>query len=235
MKGKNVLRMTDQPRYDAVVKDLIEHDRPSLLYRVTGGKAIRASLNVEYAMVEERRSDLLYLLEDETMRLLDIQAANDHKMPYRAGIYSLMSGQKYQRPVHVTVLYLGDEPMRMRDQLQCGSTTVAYDLIDIREYDFDDLLAGGPGDWALAILAKGGMDRLREVIDKAMTLPSPRRERLIAQMGTLSGLRKARNKFRMELKKMPVYIDIDKNVFLAEIKRIGADQGRAEGPGRRLG
>ena len=28
---------------------------------------------------------------------------------------------------------------------------------------------------------------------------------------------------------MPVYIDIDKNVFLAEIKRIGADQGRAEG------
>ena len=34
---------------------------------------------------------------------------------------------------------------------------------------------------------------------------------------------------------MPVYIDIDKNVFLAEIKRIGADQGRAEGPGRRLG
>ena len=181
------------------------------------------------SQVHERRSDLLFLLEDDTMRLLDIQASNDVKMPYRAGIYSLMSGEKYKRPVHVTVLYLGDEPMRMSSRLECGSTTVEYELIDIREYGFDELMAGGPGDWALAILAKGGMGRLREAIDRAMTLPSPMRERLIAQMGMLSGLRKARDKFKMELKKMPVYIDIYKNVFLAEIKRIGAEQGRAEG------
>lgn len=84
MKGRNVPRVGDQPRYDAVVKDLIEHDHPLLLDRVTGGKAIRASLNVEFAMVEEKRSGLLYLLEDDTMRLLDIQAANDRQMSYRA-------------------------------------------------------------------------------------------------------------------------------------------------------
>ena len=77
-------------------------------------------------------------------------------------------------------------------------------------------------------------DRLREAIDQAMTLPSPRRERLIAQMGMLSGLWKARNQFKMELIKMPVYIDIDKNIFLAEMKRIGANQGRLEIISRQL-
>ena len=40
-------------RYAAVAKDLFEKDRPALLGRITGGKAIQASLNVEYAIVQE--------------------------------------------------------------------------------------------------------------------------------------------------------------------------------------
>ena len=215
-------------RYDAIAKDVFEKDRPALLERVTGGKAIQASLNVEYAMVEERRSDLLYLLEDGTMRLLDIQGSNDRKMHYRAGVYSLMSGEKYGREVWVTVLYIGDAPMRMKDYLKCGGTTVKYDLIDIREIDFDTLMAGGPGDWALAILAKGGVERLGEILARARTLRGAGRERLIVQIGVFAGLRRARRQFKMELKKMPAYIDINKNVFLNEVQQIGVAKGRLE-------
>ena len=67
---------TERMRYDAVAKDILENDRPHVLSRMTGGKAIVESLNVEFA-IGERRSDLLYLLEDGTPRLIDIQGAND--------------------------------------------------------------------------------------------------------------------------------------------------------------
>ena len=195
--------------------------------RMTGGKMIVESLNVEYTIVE-RRSDLLYLLEDDSLRLIDVQGSNDGKMPYRVGVYSLMGGEKYGKPVYAAVLYLGEAPMRMKNYLKCGGTTVAYDLIDIRDFSFEDLMAGGPGDWAFAVLTRGGPERLGEILERAKGLPGPKCARLIAQVGVMSGLRRARGKFKMELDKMPVYIDIEKNVFLNSIQNIGIAKGRAE-------
>ena len=219
---------TERMRYDAVAKDILENDRPHVLSRMTGGKAIVESLNVEFAIIE-RRSDLLYLLEDGTLKLVDIQGANDWRMPYRVGVYTLMGGEKYQRPVFAAVLYLGEAPMRMKNYLKCGKTTVEYDLIDIRDFSFETLMAGGPGDWAFAVLTRGGPERLGEILERAKTLQAPARQRLVTQVGVMSGLRRAQEKFKMELTKMPVYIDIEKNVFLNSIQNIGIGKGREEG------
>ncbi len=51
-------------RYDTVLKDLFQRDRPKLLERLTGGKRVKQTLNVELAMVAERRADLLLELDD---------------------------------------------------------------------------------------------------------------------------------------------------------------------------
>ena len=57
-------RELDWPSCDAVTKDLIQRDRPTLLTELTGGRAIKQTLNVEFAVVKQRRADLLFELDD---------------------------------------------------------------------------------------------------------------------------------------------------------------------------
>lgn len=86
-----------------------------------------------------------------------------------------------------------------------------------------------PGDLVLALLARGGTERLREIIIRASELPSPIRERVLAQIGVLSGLRRLSGKFTMEVKTMGITVDIDKHVFLREIRQAALAEGKAEG------
>ena len=117
----------------------------------------------------------------------------------------------------------------MKAHLDAGGVVVSYSLIDIRDIDAETLLIGGPGDWALALLAKGGPERMREILAKALQLKSPKRERLLTQLTVLAGLRRLDKTIRMEMKQMSEYVDIQKNVILRDIWRDGLTKGRAEG------
>ena len=216
-------------RYDAVLKDLFQRDHPTLLNQLCGGIGVKQTLNAELAIVEERRADLLFELEDESLFLLDIQSTNDGQMGYRVGIYTLLASQKYKRNVRAVVLYTGMEAMRMREHLHVGSVKVDYELIDIRNIRAETLLSGGPGDWALALLAKGGPERMREILLMAMKLKSPERERLLAQLMVLAGLRRLEKKIRMEMKQMGAYINIQENVLLRDIWNDGLAKGIVKG------
>ncbi len=217
-------------RYDAVLKDLFQRDHPALLDRLTGGVKVRESLNVEFATVAERRADLLLLLEDESIFHLDFQSENDRDMPYREGVYGLMAGQKYRRRIRQAVLYAGQERMRMPDRLDLGEIQVAYRLVDIRAFDAAALLRSGqPGDYALALLARGGAEHLREILEKASRLPGPQREKVLAQLVALSGLRRLGGKLTMELKSMGIAKYVDDHVFLREIRATALAEGEAKG------
>ena len=211
--------------YDAVFKDLFQRDHPTLLTLLTGGVAVKRSLNVELAIVQERKPDLLFELVDGSLFLVDIQGANDRVMDYRIGIYILVASEKYGKQVRAVVLYTGMKKLRMVGRLDAGSVKVNYEIIDIRQFDAETLLRGGPGDWALALLANGGPERRGEIIAKAMALPSPQRERLLVQLFVLSGLRHLDKEIKMEMEEMGAYIDIQENVILKDIW----DKGKAEG------
>ncbi len=217
-------------RYDAVLKDLFQQDHPVLLDRLTGGVPVRESLNVEFAIVEERRADLLLLLEDETIFHLDFQSENDPDMPYRTGMYCLMAGRKFRRKIRQTVLYTGQARMRMPDRLDLGDIKVAYRLIDIREFDAEMLLrSGNPGDYALALLARGGTERLREIVERASRLRGPKREKVLAQLAMLSGLRRLAGKLTMELNDMGIAKYVDDHAFLRQIRAKALAEGEAKG------
>ena len=66
---------------------------------------------------------------------------------------------------------------------------------------------------------------MREILAKALTLKGAKRERLLAQLTVLAGLRRLDKAVRMELKQMSQYVDIQKNVILKEIWA----EGKAEG------
>ena len=215
--------------YDVVTKDIFQRDRPALLNRLTGGVAAGKTLNVEFALVKSRRADLLFELENNELFLLDFQTDNDNEMEYRVGVYTLLSAQKYKKKVNAAVLYMGRGRMRMKSRLDAGSAKVKYVLIDIRDIAATTLLKGGPGDWALALLARGGPEKMREILRLAMTLPTAQRDRLIAQIAVLSDLRRLSKKFKMEVEKMGNYINIEENVILKDIRDKGKAEGKAEG------
>ena len=62
----------------------------------------------------------------------------------------------------------------------------------------------------------------------AITLPTARRDRLIAQIALLSSFWLSK-KFKMEAEKMGAYINIEENVILREILDNGRAEGLAEG------
>ena len=89
---------------------------------------------------------------------------------------------------------MGAPKMRMDDRIDMGSVQVAYRLMDARKMDSESMLAGArPADYALAMLARGGSDRLRAIVEGANRLPGPARQRVLTQLAILSGLCGARN------------------------------------------
>jgi hypothetical protein len=187
---------------------------------MTAGTGIEAFLNVELPKVQERRADLVLSLKDETILHIEFQSHNDRDMPYREGIYCLLLGQKYRRRVRQVVLYVGQAKMRMKDGLDLRDTKVAYRLMDIREMEAEALLQSGrPGDFALAVLARGGGEKLSEIVRRASMVTGPERSRVLAQLGILSGLRGLSGRLTMELQNMGISVDIAKNEFLQEVRK----------------
>ena len=225
--------MQDGFRYDRVLKDLFQRDHPSLLDQLAGGLRVREFLNVEFPKVIERRADLAVLLDDETILHIEFQSHNDKDIAYREGMYCLMIGQKYRRRVRQVVLYVGQPKMRMEDRLDLGDTKVAYRLLDIREIDAGELLRSArPGDLVLAMLAKGGTERLTEIAQRTVLLSGAERSRVLTQLVLLSGLRALSGSMKMELKSMASnVIDIEKNEILRDIIRDLTDQAQAKGRG----
>ncbi len=201
-----------------------------MLDTLKGSVPVRESLNVEFAVVLERREDLLLLLEDESIFHLDFQSDNDPDMAFREGIYGLLVGQKYRRPIRQTVLYTGPARMHMPTSLSLGKITVEYDLVDIREFDAEALLESGrPGDYALALLARGGDGKLREILERAGQLEGPQRGKALAQLVELSGLRRLEEEVRIEMKSMGYAKYIDDHVLLREIRDEALAKGEAKG------
>ena len=212
--------MKDGSKYDLVVKDLFQRDHPSLLDQLTAGVAVREVLSVDLARVEERRADLVLSLANGTILHIEFQSGNDKDKPYRMGIYCLLLGQKYRRPVTQVVLYLGQPRMRMEDRVDLGKTKSAYALVDIRAMDARKFMASGrPGDLVLAMLAGGGAEKMLEIVRRVSGLRGAERQRVLSQLVLLSGLRRLTGKLRMELKAMSVTTDITKNEFVQEVVR----------------
>ncbi len=183
---------------------------------------IKAFLNADLAKVLERRADLVALLEDESILHIEFQSTNDKDMAYRAGIYCVLLGHRYRCRVRQVVLYAGLAKMRMPDGVDLGESKIAYRLIDIRSLSSEALIASGrPGDLALAMLAGGGPERLGEIIRRANELKGPERQRVLAQMVMLCGLRRLTGRLTMELKTMGTTINIAKNEILRDLVRDG--------------
>ncbi|MDX1980698.1 MAG: hypothetical protein SFV51_10545 [Bryobacteraceae bacterium] len=226
--------MKDGYDFDGALKEVFQLDRPSVMSSRTGGVAVREFLNVELPKVQRRRVNLALLLANETILHLEFHGKNDPDLPYREGIYCLLLSQNYRRPVHQVVLYVGQAKMNIPDHLDAGGTKVTYRVIDIREFRAGDMLrTGQAGDIALAVLGGGGSELLAAILKRANALKGPQRERVLAMILLLSGLRRLAGRVELEMKRMGVIIDVEKNPVLMKWRRAAIAEGRAEGRAER--
>ena len=223
-------------RYDPVLKNLFLRLGPSLLQQLTGGRQIRAPLNVELQQlreVKERKVDLLYELDDDSLLHLDLQAQNELDMPQRELEYRTLLRGLFKRPVRQAVLYVGEARMTMADRIDEPGLAFHYELIDIRSFTAEQLLATNrPGDAVLAFLASGIVDRAalaREIVERLQRLPAPERRDALVSLLTLSGLRKSDRIVMEVVNSMSLAIDWQENEFLREIHDTGLQEGIQEG------
>jgi predicted transposase YdaD len=222
--------MKQRVNFDSTIKDLIQRDRPSLLTQLSGGIAIRAFLNVELPKVQDRKLDLVLLLEDGSILHIEIQSTHDSEIAYRMLDYYSLLKRRYKRPTRQVLLYVGEGKLHMPDRIAEDGNLVRWTVLDIREIDASVLLeTANPGDIALAILAGGGDSRIPEILKCASRLKGPARERLLTQIVLLAVLRGTAGRVQSEMKHMSVIIDIRKHPFLMKIQMDALKEGKAEG------
>ena len=221
--------MKDGFDFDGALKELFERDRPTLLNRLTGGIPVRSFLSVEKPRVQQRRLDLVLLLADDRIQHVELQSVNSNKVRFRMLGYWVVLKDEWQRKIRQAVLFVGRGRMSMASTIEEDNVRYSFDLIDIRDINAAELLKGNAGDLALAVLAGGGNKLLPEILRKAARLKGAARERALAQILVLSGLRGLVGKVESEMKNMGVVIDVRKNRVLMKWRKEAIEEGRVEG------
>ena len=219
--------------FDGALKNYFETQRPGLLTRLTGGIGVKQFLNVELPTIRSRKVDLLLLLENDTILQIELQSTNHRDMVLRMAEYYVLLKRKFGKPVRQVVLYFGDRRMSMSNNYRQDAMQFSYELMDIRSWSADELLASEhEADQVLALLAGGRADTLqliRDVLGKIALMDGPGRERALVFAEVLAGLRGFERIVLEESIHMGQLIDWRKNEVLRGYYEEARVEGREEG------
>ena len=97
--------------------------------------------NTELPEVRNPRVDLLGETAGGRLVHVELQSTNDPDMALRMAEYAWAIYRRFRCFPEQIVLYVGEAPVRMKCEMQGGSVSVRYRLVDIRELDSEPLLA----------------------------------------------------------------------------------------------
>jgi len=217
--------------YDITLKDILL-DSGGMTLRELTGLDVTMWRDVELPQVSNPRIDLLGETGDGVLVHIELQSTNDPKMALRMLNYGLRVYELHEKFPRQIVLYLGEGPLRMNDQLNLPGLSFQYRVADIRELDGARLCESGSiGDNIIAILARwpDSRDAIRRILRRIAALEPAKRGKALAQVMILAGLRRLATEIEREVKQMPILNDIlDHEVLGREYKR-GRQEGRQEG------
>jgi len=218
--------------YDTVLKALLTSPQNSILERITGSR-IDHWLNPEFPEVQQTRADLLGETADrQRLIALELQSTNDPDMPMRMAEYALRIRRRYQRFPEQYVLYVGNDELRMPEELTGPAFYCPYKILDIRNLDEEALLAMPfIDDNILAILTRprDRLETIRRILTRIATLEGGTRETAFKKLMILGGLRKIADSIRAEVKYMPILDDIMDHDVIGPAIREGMQQGLQQG------
>jgi predicted transposase YdaD len=225
--------------YDTTLKELLRTPPIKLIALLTGAPPAEL-LTIEFPAVKMRKTDLIFRQPDEEVHHFELQSENDTAMDYRMLEYYPLLCLEFGRPPQQTVLYVGNEPLRMKGRLDHPRLRFSYRVIDIREFDAEPLLeSDSPADNLLALLCRNGASRtaVRRILRKLRRLPQREQADRLVQLFIISGLRRVEPIVRQEAQRMPITVDLMENEFFRDAiinakqegKREGKQEGKQEG------
>jgi hypothetical protein len=187
---------------------------------------------VELPKVQNPRLDLLGETAHGGLIHVELQSTNDAAMPLRMAEYCLGVYRLFGRFPQQFVLYVGESKLRMKSKLHGPGVSFEYRLIDIRTLDGARLLESKKvGDNVIAILAGLRDDRraVRKIVQRIAGLAAAEREKALAQLFILAGLRHLGKTVEREARNMPIRTSILEHDVLGPLFKKGLREGRREG------
>lgn len=229
--------------FDKILKENLEELFLPIAEKWLGFKIIKAKPLPEKLQVTlEREPDFVRIVETdkpETFILhLEFQSTNDAEMLYRQAEYKAILQRKYKLSVRQFVIYLGSQPVTMKTQLSPEQQIVGFELWNILEHPYEDLLLSDvPQEIILAILGdfhgeapeeviRKIIGRLQQVIQGNLKL-----QKFVKQLNMLSRLRKLQDETIKITQGMPVEFDFDieLDVFYKQGIERGIERGIEQG------
>ncbi len=223
-------------KIDITLRDIIQEIPPKFV-QLLSGKNAKKLLDTSLPEVKERRADFLVELEDDSIFHLELQTQNDKNMPFRMLEYFVLISSKYpNRNIKQMVLYVGEKPLNMKDRIEIENLTFNYKLKDIREISCEELFKSDSlTDKILAVLCdvRNPEKYFRGILTELYKLTERERRDYLKKLLNLLTIRsKLVEKFKLEVKKMPITFDretIENHPFFKDGLKEGLQKGLEKG------
>lgn len=186
--------------YDVVSKTLLLRSTGLVARKLFGGE-VAEWLSNELPNVRNPRADAVVRRVDGKIAHVELQAKNDPEMAERMFDYYGALRRRFKCNVPQAVLYLGPDAIRMPHQIIEPNLHYQYRLMDIREFDGEELLASGDlGDNILAVLTDADRERvIRRVFERIDAASRPVKDEAAQAFVILSKLRGHKGEFSKEI------------------------------------
>ena len=221
-------------RYDVSLKALFLREGDGIIRQRLFGGRVTEHLATEQPQVLNNRADMVVRTEDGRLHQVEFQVNNEPGFGLRMFEYYAYLVCSYKQHVVQTVLYLGREPLRLESGYSSPSMDFQFEIIDLREFDAETLLASD--DWAdiaLALLAEGDREKVLEVaVSRLREMGREERAWASGTLLLLSGILKIEEMVGERMKEAGM-INVMENKVLAPLMleqyALGEAKGRSEG------
>jgi hypothetical protein len=216
--------------YDVSLKTLFLHDGDGVIRRRLFGARVTEHLATEQPQVLNNRADWVVRTEDGLLHQVEFQTANESGFGLRMFEYYAYLHSAHKQHVVQTVLYLGREPQRLETGYSTPSMDFRFEIVNLREYDADLLLASD--DWAdiaLALLAKGDREKVLGVaVSRLRRMGREERAWASGTIILLSGILGIEDTVNERMKEAGM-IDLMENKVVGPMILQAEQKGRSEG------
>jgi len=218
-------------RFDLVLKEIFSRAAGKLISIATGEKIEEnlEDINRELKFLKSLRPDMLFKAGDKIFHI-EIQAQQDKDLPERMLIYSLAIKEKFgQKPVQI-ILFVGKgnpPPSLFRDEF----TIHKFIVLDMKKIDPDVFLKSEkPEEVIVGILAGKFKDKPKiiERVKKRIVEIVKNEEEIAKYIDSISFLAGLFD-VKIEVKPMPIQVDIRKTFLYKWGKEEGLKEGKQEG------
>ena len=218
---------------DILAKVWLRRGTTGILSRRLCGGAITRILPTDQPQVNNRQADALIRNDQGALQHVEFQSTNDSDFPFRMLEYWVYFRRQYMEDVNQCVFYIGNDPLRLPSTFTARRTQHSYEIVNLQDYDSNDLLASpdwGDNLWSLGARGERPMI-LRELLARLSGIANAaERAACLAELTAFSGILRIDRLLVQKMKEFPVLdMDFKDNAVIQHYTREAEALGRQTG------